>query len=79
MHVVAEHLGGEWRLLGRHLGFSDGQLDAVDCDYQTEGLREKIYQMLREWKVTNGRKAIVRTLANGLIDIGKGNIAALLK
>ena len=35
---IAEDVGAEWRALGRKLGFTDGQCDCFQNDYQVRSL-----------------------------------------
>ena len=68
MSVISEHVGSRWLNLGRMLEFTDGQLETIKADYDRDGLREVIYQMLRQWKSKEASKAkltrIVIALSN---------------
>jgi len=69
----------EWRSLGRRLGCSDAKLDQLKCDYHHEGLREVIYQTLRDWREDRGNDARLAVLARALLDIGRPDIAIQLQ
>lgn len=53
MDVVSTHLGESWRSLFRHLGFSDGQIDQMKEDYQSNGVKEAIYRLLLDYSRNN--------------------------
>ncbi|XP_035679812.1 receptor-interacting serine/threonine-protein kinase 1-like [Branchiostoma floridae] len=76
--VISENLGSTWRKLGRHLGFTEGKLDAFDSDYAIDGLQEKIYQMLVAWRRMGSDDATAAKLAEALCSIGKADVAVYL-
>lgn len=49
MNIIAENLGEGWRNVIRELGFSDGRIDQMVEDHHIKGVREVIYQFLRDW------------------------------
>ncbi|KAJ7338486.1 hypothetical protein JRQ81_012378 [Phrynocephalus forsythii] len=67
LNIVRENLGKHWKHFARKLGFQDPELDEIDHDYERDGLREKVYQMLQKWLMTEGSKgATVGKLAQAL-------------
>ena len=64
---VRETLGRHWKNCARKLGFSESQIDEIDHDYERDGLKEKVYQMLQKWLMREGSKgATVGKLALAL-------------
>ncbi|XP_060163424.1 receptor-interacting serine/threonine-protein kinase 1 isoform X2 [Globicephala melas] len=64
---VRENLGRQWKDCARKLGFSQSQIDEIDHDYERDGLKEKVYQMLQKWLMREGSKgATVGKLAFAL-------------
>ncbi|XP_040105291.1 receptor-interacting serine/threonine-protein kinase 1 isoform X2 [Oryx dammah] len=64
---VRENLGRHWKNCARKLGFSESQIDEIDHDYERDGLKEKVYQMLQKWLMREGSKgATVGKLASAL-------------
>lgn len=53
---VRENLGRSWKICARKLGFSESQIDEIDHDYERDGLKEKVYQMLQKWLMREGNK-----------------------
>lgn len=64
---VRENLGRNWKNCARKLGFTESQIDEIDHDYERDGLKEKVYQMLQKWLMREGSKgATVGKLARAL-------------
>ncbi|XP_045407539.1 receptor-interacting serine/threonine-protein kinase 1 isoform X1 [Lemur catta] len=64
---VRENLGKHWKNCARKLGFTQSQIDEIDHDYERDGLKEKVYQMLQKWLMREGGKgATVGKLAHAL-------------
>ncbi|KAM8791436.1 receptor-interacting serine/threonine-protein kinase 1 isoform 2-T4 [Rhynchonycteris naso] len=64
---VRENLGKAWKQCARKLGFTESQIDEIDHDYERDGLKEKVYQMLQKWLMREGNKgATVGKLAYAL-------------
>ncbi|XP_027458563.1 receptor-interacting serine/threonine-protein kinase 1 isoform X3 [Zalophus californianus] len=64
---VRENLGKQWKNCARKLGFSEPQIEEIDHDYERDGLKEKVYQMLKTWLMREGNKgATVGKLAYAL-------------
>nr|XP_054349430.1 receptor-interacting serine/threonine-protein kinase 1 isoform X6 [Pongo pygmaeus] len=64
---IRENLGKHWKNCARKLGFTQSQIDEIDHDYERDGLKEKVYQMLQKWVMREGIKgATVGKLAQAL-------------
>lgn len=64
---IRENLGRQWKSCARKLGFTDPQIDEIDHDYERDGLKEKVYQMIQKWLMKEGSKgATVGKLAYAL-------------
>ncbi|KAM5268985.1 receptor-interacting serine/threonine-protein kinase 1 isoform 1-T4 [Hipposideros larvatus] len=64
---VRDNLGKSWKSCARKLGFTESQIDEIDHDYERDGLKEKVYQMLQKWLMREGNKgATVGKLACSL-------------
>ncbi|NXN28515.1 RIPK1 kinase, partial [Nycticryphes semicollaris] len=67
LNLVRERLAKQWKRCARKLGFSDPEIDEIDHDYERDGLKEKVYQMLLKWVMREGSKgATVGKLAKAL-------------
>ncbi|NWU14738.1 RIPK1 kinase, partial [Cephalopterus ornatus] len=67
LNLVREKLAKQWKHCARKLGFCDPQIDEIDHDYERDGLKEKVYQMLLKWEMREGSKgATVGKLAKAL-------------
>ncbi|NWI44775.1 RIPK1 kinase, partial [Picathartes gymnocephalus] len=67
LNLVREKLAKQWKHCARKLGFGDPQIDEIDHDYERDGLKEKVYQMLLKWVMREGSKgATVGKLAKAL-------------
>ncbi|NXB01299.1 RIPK1 kinase, partial [Cnemophilus loriae] len=67
LNLVREKLAKQWKHCARKLGFSDPEIDEIDHDYERDGLKEKVYQMLHKWEMREGSKgATVGKLAKAL-------------
>lgn len=67
LNPVRENLGKHWKNCARKLGFTESQIDEIDHDYERDGLKEKVYQMLQKWLMREGSKgATVGKLAQAL-------------
>lgn len=47
MDTMSRHLGYEWKSFARALEYSEGQIQAFECDHKT--LSEQIYQFVLDW------------------------------
>ncbi|XP_001510675.2 receptor-interacting serine/threonine-protein kinase 1 isoform X1 [Ornithorhynchus anatinus] len=69
LHPVRENLAKQWKNCARQLGFTEAQIDEIDHDYERDGLKEKVYQMLQKWLMREGNKgATVGKLAKALYE-----------
>ncbi|KAM7177099.1 receptor-interacting serine/threonine-protein kinase 1 isoform 1-T4 [Macrochelys suwanniensis] len=69
LNLVRENLAKHWKHCARKLGFSEPQIDEIDHDYERDGLKEKVYQMLQKWVMSEGYKGpTVGKLARALYD-----------
>ncbi|NWH40687.1 RIPK1 kinase, partial [Chloropsis hardwickii] len=67
LNLVREKLAKQWKQCARKLGFGDPEIDEIDHDYERDGLKEKVYQMLLKWVMREGAKgATVGKLAKAL-------------
>ncbi|XP_051467825.1 receptor-interacting serine/threonine-protein kinase 1 [Apus apus] len=67
LNLVREKLAKQWKHCARKLGFCDPDIDEIDHDYERDGLKEKVYQMLLKWGMKEGSKgATVGKLAKAL-------------
>ncbi|XP_067146890.1 receptor-interacting serine/threonine-protein kinase 1 isoform X1 [Apteryx mantelli] len=67
LNLVREKLAKQWKRCARKLGFCDPEIDEIDHDYERDGLKEKVYQMLLKWVMREGSKgATVGKLAKAL-------------
>ncbi|CAH6802871.1 receptor-interacting serine/threonine-protein kinase 1 [Phodopus roborovskii] len=72
LNPVRENLGRQWKNCARKLGFTESQIDEIDHDYERDGLKEKVYQMLQKWLMREGTKgATVGKLARALQQCGR--------
>ncbi|NXK64914.1 RIPK1 kinase, partial [Sylvietta virens] len=68
LNPVREKLSKQWKPCARKLGFDDPEIDEIDHDYERDGLKEKVYQMLHKWVMREGSKgATVGKLAKALL------------
>ncbi|NWV11027.1 RIPK1 kinase, partial [Ptilonorhynchus violaceus] len=67
LNLVREKLAKQWKHCARKLGFGEPEIDEIDHDYERDGLKEKVYQMLLKWVMREGSKgATVGKLAKAL-------------
>lgn len=72
---VRENLGRSWKSCARKLGISESQIDEIDHDYERDGLKEKVYQMLQKWLMREGNKgATVGKLAYALYQCARKDL-----
>ncbi|XP_057411385.1 receptor-interacting serine/threonine-protein kinase 1 [Balaenoptera acutorostrata] len=77
---VRENLGKHWKNFARKLGFSQSQIDEIDHDYERDGLKEKVYQMLQKWLMREGSKgATVGKLACALYQCSRVDLLNCLR
>ena len=61
---LSDRVEHEWKALGRRLQIEERRLRATDTEHQD--MVEKVYQMLRHWKIMNGSAATYRVLHDAL-------------
>ncbi|OXB84587.1 UNVERIFIED_CONTAM: hypothetical protein H355_008063 [Colinus virginianus] len=67
LNLVRENLAKQWKHFARRLGFSNSEIDEIDHDYERDGLKEKVYQMVHKWEMREGSKgATVGKVARAL-------------
>ncbi|XP_021241066.1 receptor-interacting serine/threonine-protein kinase 1 [Numida meleagris] len=67
LNLVRENLSKQWKHCARELGFSNSEIDEIDHDYERDGLKEKVYQMVHKWVMREGSKgATVGKIARAL-------------
>ncbi|XP_054447944.1 receptor-interacting serine/threonine-protein kinase 1 [Pteronotus mesoamericanus] len=77
---VRENLGKSWKSCARKLGFTESHIDEIDHDYERDGLKEKVYQMLQKWLMREGNKgATVGKLAYALYQCSRLDLLNTLK
>ncbi|XP_067853846.1 receptor-interacting serine/threonine-protein kinase 2-like isoform X2 [Heptranchias perlo] len=54
---LAKWLNKDWKALGRYLGLTQGDINAIDHDYERDGLIEKAGQMFQTWRQQQGKDA----------------------
>ncbi|XP_052012768.1 receptor-interacting serine/threonine-protein kinase 1 [Apodemus sylvaticus] len=76
---IRDNLGKQWKNCARKLGFTESQIDEIDHDYERDGLKEKVYQMLQKWLMREGTKgATVGKLAQALHQCCRKDLLNLL-
>lgn len=76
---VRENLGKNWKICARKLGLTESQIDEIDHDYERDGLKEKVYQMLQKWLMREGSKgATVGKLARALYQCSRLDLLSCL-
>nr|XP_044992470.1 receptor-interacting serine/threonine-protein kinase 1 isoform X1 [Jaculus jaculus]XP_044992472.1 receptor-interacting serine/threonine-protein kinase 1 isoform X1 [Jaculus jaculus]XP_044992473.1 receptor-interacting serine/threonine-protein kinase 1 isoform X1 [Jaculus jaculus]XP_044992474.1 receptor-interacting serine/threonine-protein kinase 1 isoform X1 [Jaculus jaculus]XP_044992475.1 receptor-interacting serine/threonine-protein kinase 1 isoform X1 [Jaculus jaculus] len=80
LNHIRENLGKQWKNCARKLAFSESQIDEIDHDYERDGLKEKVYQMLQKWLMREGsRGATVGKLAWALHQCHRKDLLSHLK
>ncbi|XP_066578942.1 receptor-interacting serine/threonine-protein kinase 1 isoform X2 [Amia ocellicauda] len=79
LELLRDNLGREWKHCARKLGLTQVEIDAIDHDYERDGLKEKVYQMLEKWKMKEGYQGTTMgKLYRALIDSVKGDLISRL-
>nr|XP_033790737.1 receptor-interacting serine/threonine-protein kinase 1 isoform X2 [Geotrypetes seraphini] len=69
LDLIRKNLSKNWKTCARKLGLSEPEIDEIDHDYERDGLREKVYQMMNKWIMKEGSKnTTVGKLAVALYD-----------
>ncbi|PIK51266.1 receptor interacting protein kinase 1b [Apostichopus japonicus] len=68
LQFISERVPREWKDLGRALGFTPAELDAIEIDNHgpTGGHKETVYKMLLKWQRKHGGNATVHALKQAL-------------
>ncbi|XP_044149523.1 receptor-interacting serine/threonine-protein kinase 1 isoform X2 [Bufo gargarizans] len=67
MQLLRENLSRKWKEFARAVGFRQPEIEEIDHDYDRDGLKEKVYQMLHKWQMKEGsRNATVGKVATAL-------------
>ncbi|KAM9308283.1 receptor-interacting serine/threonine-protein kinase 1 [Gastrophryne carolinensis] len=56
IQLLRENLSKKWKEFARRVGFSEPEIDEIDYDYERDGLKEKVVQMLYRWQMKEGTK-----------------------
>lgn len=77
LDMLSERLGDDWVPLARRLLPEDTANAKIQkFDSENRKLEEKAYQMLLNWKQSNGGDATYQVLYNALCNIGRKDLAA---
>ena len=63
--MIADHLGKNWRKLGRKLGLTDPKLDSIYQKHPTD-LEETALELLKWWRKSRKAEARVEDLIKAL-------------
>lgn len=66
---ISEHIGSDWKQLGRALGLSKTDLDGIEEENRFN-LRDRIHGLFHLWKQRKGPDATVQQLKKGVVDSG---------
>ncbi|MGH0167149.1 UNVERIFIED_CONTAM: hypothetical protein FKN15_005044 [Acipenser sinensis] len=56
LQLLRDNLGRNWKHCARKLGIREPEIEVIDHDYERDGLKEKVYQMLEMWKMREGQR-----------------------
>ena len=76
--VSAEMASINWRALGRTLGLEEAMLVNLEHSHKSQGMKECVYQMLREWKEKKPRTCTFGSLYTALTTEKMNGIAKSL-
>lgn len=54
LDLLRENIGARWKCCARQLGLTETEVETIDHDYNRDGLKEKVYQMLEKWRMREG-------------------------
>ncbi|KAJ8272636.1 hypothetical protein GJAV_G00091610 [Gymnothorax javanicus] len=54
LDLLRENIGAKWKSCARQLGLTEIEVETIDHDYNRDGLKEKVYQMLEKWRMKEG-------------------------
>ncbi|XP_078068137.1 receptor-interacting serine/threonine-protein kinase 2-like [Mustelus asterias] len=75
--TLAKLINKDWKMLGRSLGLTNGDINCIDHDNDWAGLDEQAYQMLQKWMQQQGKSANRRLLVFHLKKIKRNDLAML--
>ncbi|MBN3270541.1 RIPK1 kinase, partial [Polyodon spathula] len=71
LQLLRDNLGRNWKHCARKLGIREPEIEEIDHDYERDGLKEKVHQMLEMWKMREGQRGTtVGKLLKALQDKG---------
>ena len=73
--IVDECAPKQLTSLYRHLHIAPNKIENAKMDSKDLGYREQNIAVLRQWRQTNGRKALRRTVISALISSGNAEVA----
>ncbi|XP_063779131.1 receptor-interacting serine/threonine-protein kinase 1 [Pseudophryne corroboree] len=75
LHLLRSNLSRKWKEFARCVGFRQPEIDEIDHDYERDGLKEKVYQMLHKWQMKEGSKnSTVGKVATALYSLGETDL-----
>ncbi|XP_075069092.1 receptor-interacting serine/threonine-protein kinase 1 [Mixophyes fleayi] len=75
LQLLRLNLSRKWKEFARNVGFRQPEIDEIDHDYERDGLKEKVYQMLHKWQMREGSKnATVGKVATALHSLGETDL-----
>nr|CAB3265602.1 receptor-interacting serine/threonine-protein kinase 1-like [Phallusia mammillata] len=77
--LVAVNIGHKWKRMARNMSLPEGSIDAINHDYDRDGLYEKAFQTIKRWETIQGSQVPVGRLAHVLWNIGESAIAFKLQ
>ncbi|XP_068092914.1 receptor-interacting serine/threonine-protein kinase 1 isoform X2 [Hyperolius riggenbachi] len=70
--LLRDNLSRKWKEFARLVGFRPAEIEEVDHDYERDGLREKVYQMVYKWQMKEGTHNVtVGKTAKALSNLGE--------
>ncbi|XP_061110780.1 receptor-interacting serine/threonine-protein kinase 1-like [Conger conger] len=54
LDLLRENIAAQWKCCARQLGLTETEMETIDHDYNRDGLKEKVHQMLEKWKMKEG-------------------------
>ncbi|XP_077348237.1 receptor-interacting serine/threonine-protein kinase 1 [Lithobates pipiens] len=75
LQLLRDNLSRKWKEFARKVGFRQPEIDEIDHDYERDGLKEKVFQMLHKWQMKVGSKYVtVGEIAKALHDLGEKDL-----
>lgn len=56
IQLLRDNLSRKWKEFARTVGFRQPEIEEIDHDFERDGLKEKVYQMLHKWQMREGSK-----------------------